>query len=95
MQVTLEGVRLFITTGQKIELEYWDVRSGRAIGKSQKIKVINEYLDKMRVDAYRVFNEMKSLGEEIIPEDLRRNLTGEMKLKQKTPGSLRYLQFKC
>ncbi len=83
MQVTLEGVRLFITTGQKIELEYWDVRSGRAIGKSQKIKVINEYLDKMRVDAYRVFNEMKSLGEEITPEDLRRNLTGRNEAKTK------------
>lgn len=83
MQVTVEGVRLFITTGQKIELEYWDVRSGRAIGKSQKIKVINEYLDKMRVDAYRVFNEMKSLGEEITPEDLRRNLTGRNEAKTK------------
>ncbi len=83
MQVTLEGVRQFITTGQKIEPDYWDVRTGRAAGKSQKIKVINEYLDKMRVDAYKVFNEMKSLGNEFTPEDLRRNLTGKNEAKTK------------
>lgn len=83
MQVTLEGVRQFITTGQKIEPDYWDVRTGRAAGKSQKIKVINEYLDKMRVDAYKVFNEMKSLGNDFTPEDLRRNLTGKNEAKTK------------
>ncbi len=83
MQVTLEGVRLFITTGQKIEPDYWDVRTGRAAGKSHKIRVVNEYLDKMRVDAYKVFNEMKSLGDEVTPEDLRRNLTGKNEAKTK------------
>jgi hypothetical protein len=47
MQITFEAVRLFITAGQKIEVEYWDVRSGMVIGKIQKIKVINEHLNKM------------------------------------------------
>jgi len=37
----------------------------------------------MSVDAYRVFNEMKSLGNEVTPEDLRRNLTGKNKAKTK------------
>lgn len=83
MQVTLEGVRLFVSTGQKIEPSNWDVRTGRAVGKGHKIKVINEYLDKMSVDAYRVFNEMKSLGSEVTPEDLRRNLTGKNEAKTK------------
>jgi site-specific recombinase XerD len=83
MQITLEGVRLFFSTGQKIELDYWDVRSGRAVGKSQKIKVINEYLDKMRVDAYKAFNEMKSLGKDVTPEDLRSKLSGKDEIKLK------------
>ena len=53
MQITIEGERVFISTGQKIELELWDLKSCRAIGKSNKVRVLNEYLDKMSVDVVK------------------------------------------
>ncbi|MBK8370325.1 MAG: site-specific integrase [Saprospiraceae bacterium] len=77
MQITIEGERVFISTGQKIELELWDLKSCRAIGKSNKVRVLNEYLDKMSVDVVKAFNELKSLNDDISAEMLRDKLTGK------------------
>lgn len=83
MQITIDGERIFFSTSQKIEIDNWEEKTGRAIGKSQKIKVLNELLDKMNVDAHRAFNEMKHLGEEISGETLRKKLLGEEKYSRK------------
>ena len=77
MQITIEGERVFISTGQKIELELWDLKSCRAIGKTNKVRVLNEYLDKMSVDVVKAFNELKSLNDDISAEMLRDKLTGK------------------
>ncbi|MGB4838152.1 MAG: Arm DNA-binding domain-containing protein, partial [Saprospiraceae bacterium] len=77
MQITIEGERVFLSTGQKIEIELWDLKSCRAIGKSNKVRVLNEYLDKMSVDVVKAFNELKSLNDDISAEMLRDKLTGK------------------
>ena len=77
MQITIEGERVFISTGQKIEIELWNLKSCRAIGKSNKVRVLNEYLDKMSVDVVKAFNELKSLNDDISAEMLRDKLTGK------------------
>ena len=77
MQITIEGERVFITTGQKIDVELWDLKACRAIGKTNKVKVLNEYLDKMSVDVVKAFNELKSLNDDISAEMLRDKLTGK------------------
>jgi len=77
MQITIEGERVFISTGQKIELELWDLKACRAIGKTNKVRVLNEYLDKMSVDVVKAFNELKSLNDDISAEMLRDKLTGK------------------
>jgi len=83
MQITIDGERIFFSTGQKIEIENWEERTGRAIGKTQKIKVLNELLDRMNVDSYIAFNEMRHLGEEVSGESLRKKLLGEEKYSRK------------
>ena len=52
MQITIDGERIFFSTGQKIEIENWDEKFGRALGKAPKVKILNEILDKMNVDAH-------------------------------------------
>ncbi|MBK6563737.1 MAG: site-specific integrase [Saprospiraceae bacterium] len=83
MQITIDGERIFFSTGQKIEIENWDEKFGRALGKAPKVKILNEILDKMNVDAHRAFNEMKHLDEEITAETLRKKLAGEEKYMRK------------
>jgi site-specific recombinase XerD len=83
MQITIDGERIFFTTNQKIEIENWEEKTGRAIGRTPRIKVLNELLDKMNVDAHKAFNEMKHLGEEITGDSLRKKLLGEEKYSRK------------
>lgn len=83
MQITIESERIFFTTGQKIELENWDEKLGRALGKTPKVKILNEILDKMNVDAHRTFNEMKHLNEDVSSEALRSRLIGDDKISRK------------
>ena len=83
MQITIDGERIFFTTNQKIEIENWEERTGRAIGRTPRIKVLNELLDKMNVDAHKAFNEMKHLDEEITGDSLRKKLLGEEKYSRK------------
>ena len=77
LQITIEGERIFISTGQKIDVELWDLKSSRAIGKTSKVKVLNEYLDKMSVDVVKAFNELKSTNDDISAEMLRDRITGK------------------
>ena len=83
MQITIDGERIIFTTNQKIEIENWEEKTGRAIGKTPRIKVLNELLDKMNVDAHKAFNEMKHLDEEINGDSLRKKLLGEEKYSRK------------
>lgn len=83
MQITIDGERIFFTTNQKIEIENWEEKTGRAIGRTPRIKVLNELLDKMNVDAHKAFNEMKHLDEEITGDSLRKKLLGEEKYSRK------------
>ena len=49
MQITIDGERVFISIGQRIEVDLWDQKIYRAIGKTPKIKALNEMLDKLSV----------------------------------------------
>lgn len=83
MKITIEGERVFFAIGQKVEVDLWDEKIGCCIGKTPTHKTLNETLDKMKVDAYRAFNEMRHLNEEITAESLRSKLVGEDKLQRK------------
>ncbi len=36
MQITIDSERIFFTTGQEIDLEMWDEKLGRALGKTPR-----------------------------------------------------------
>ena len=75
MQITIDGERIFFATGQKIEVEQWEQKMGRASGKSPRIKVLNEFLEKMSVDTHKAYNELKHLQGEVTAESLRIHLS--------------------
>jgi hypothetical protein len=55
----------------------WDSSNGRFIGESAKdSEPLNEFLDRMRMDVIRIYNEMKSRLEDITVDELRKALEG-------------------
>jgi hypothetical protein len=76
MMLFLDGKRAYIATGQKVKLSEWDEKSGRFIGNNAKGNTINEFLDRMRMDVIRIYNEMRSKLEDITVDELRKSLKG-------------------
>ncbi len=84
MVLSLDGRRAYVTTGQKVEISKWDSYNGKFIGESAKIRTMNEFLERMRMDVIRIYNEMNSRQEDITVDELRKALKGENERKSKT-----------
>ncbi|MBK6784704.1 MAG: hypothetical protein IPG79_13775 [Saprospiraceae bacterium] len=84
MMLFLDGKRAYIATGQKVRLSEWDEKSGRFIGNNAKGNTINEFLDRMRMDVIRIYNEMRSRLEDITVDELRKSLKGGQEKRSKT-----------
>lgn len=76
MMLFLEGRRAYIATGQKVKISEWDDKNGRFIGNNLKVNTINEFLDRMKYDVIRIYNELKSKDDDITVDILRSRLKG-------------------
>lgn len=76
MMLFLEGKRAYIATGQKVKISEWDEKNGRFIGNNLKVNTINEFLDRMKYDVIRIYNELKSKDDDITVDILRSRLKG-------------------
>ncbi|HEY0091843.1 MAG TPA: site-specific integrase [Flavobacterium sp.] len=52
LRVTLNGVRIELSTSKMIDLSQWSVKEGRMKGNSEEARAINGYLDSMRFRVY-------------------------------------------
>jgi len=84
MVLSIDGRRAYISTGYKVQLSDWDSYNGKFIGGSAKIRTMNEFLDRMRMDVIRIYNEMNSRQEDITVDELRKSLKGENEKRSKT-----------
>ncbi|MBP6446508.1 MAG: tyrosine-type recombinase/integrase [Saprospiraceae bacterium] len=84
MMLSIDGRRAYISTGHKVQVSDWDSSNGKFIGGSAKIRTLNEFLDRMRMDVIRIYNEMNSKLEDITVDELRKALKGENERRSKT-----------
>lgn len=84
MMLSIDGRRAYISTGHKVQVSDWDSSNGKFIGGSAKIRTLNEFLDRMRMDVIRIYNEMNSRLEDITVDELRKALKGENERRSKT-----------
>jgi site-specific recombinase XerD len=83
LQLFLDSQRVRISVNQKISIDLWDENHGRAKGNSEVIFSINNYLDKIRMDVMKIYNELKLQEDEISIELLRDKLFGNDEPKKK------------
>ena len=83
LQLFLDSQRARISVNQKIDIESWDESHGRARGNSQAIFALNNYLDKIRMDVMKIYNDIKLQEDEITVEMLRDKLFGTDEPKKK------------
>ncbi len=83
LQLFLESQRARISINQKIDVELWDENFGRVKGNSAKANHLNEYLDKIKLDTMRSYNDLKLGDDEVSVELLRKLLSGESEVAKK------------
>ncbi|MBK7635915.1 MAG: hypothetical protein IPJ13_17750 [Saprospiraceae bacterium] len=79
-----EGRRAYIATGQKVKTSEWDEKNGRFIGNNSKGNTVNEFLDRMKYDVIRIYNELKSKDDDITVDILRSRLKGSEVKREKS-----------
>ena len=84
MMLFLEGRRAYIATGQKVKTKDWDEKNGRFIGNNSKGNTVNEFLDRMKYDVIRIYNELKSKDDDITVDVLRSRLKGSEVKREKS-----------
>lgn len=83
LQLLLDSQRTRISIDQKIEVELWDDAFGRVKGNNAKASHLNEYLDKIKLETMRAYNDLKLEDEEVSLELLRKVLSGDSQVAKK------------
>ena len=77
MRITINGVRIELSTNRKIEFLKWDSNSQRAKGRSEEVKTLNNHLDNLENHIKHDFNTLIEKDAEISSEILRDMLIGK------------------
>lgn len=81
-RITVNSVRVEISTRLKCEKEKWSTISNRALGKSEKVRQINSYLDIFSIKAYEARKYLLEYGKDITAENIKKVLHGETEDKR-------------
>lgn len=77
LQLFLDGKRTRISTDQTVDMKNWDEQLGRIKGNSAIANSINEYLEKIKLDTLRIYNDYKLKEVDITVDMLREKLTSK------------------
>lgn len=73
---TMEGKRIEISTGVFVHNSDWDEKAQILFGRSEKVKILNNLLDKVISKIFDVYNQLEATGEEFNIFYLKEKLTG-------------------
>jgi Site-specific recombinase XerD len=77
-RITVDGKSKAFATGLDILPEYWDVKAGLAIGKSEEIKSINSQIEKYRTDITGYYKILVNDNGYVTAETLKNALLGSL-----------------
>ena len=75
LQLFLDSKRVRISTDQLVNMKDWDEKLGRLKGNSAMSNSLNEYLEKIKLDTLRIYNDYKLKEADITVDMLKDKLT--------------------
>ncbi|QIA09643.1 Arm DNA-binding domain-containing protein [Draconibacterium halophilum] len=82
LRITVNGQRAEMSTGRSTITKSWDRGSHRLKGKSEKSRILNNFLDELENKLNRVYNIALQEEKQISAEDLKDVLSGKDKNKK-------------
>lgn len=77
LRITIDGVRVEVSTSKYIEKSKWSVASGKIKGNSEEARTINSYLDVLRNKVYETEKSMISNNEDIFATSFKNKFIGK------------------
>ena len=77
LRITVNGERVELSTGRKIDPKKWNNYAQRAIGRSESARTLNDYLDSLETTVRKNYNTLSDSQIDITPEALRDILNGK------------------
>lgn len=77
LRITVNGVRVELSTGRKVEPQKWNNKQQRAIGRSEAARTLNDYLDGLETTVRRNYNSLSDAQMDITAEVLKDMLNGK------------------
>jgi len=78
MRITVDGQRVEIATGERIEPKLWDPSEGRARGRTPEIEEINSTLSKLEMKINDTARYLRDYDEEITAEKIKNRYLGKV-----------------
>ena len=77
MRLTIDGLRVEISTQRECDPAKWNKQSERVIGKKEEVNRLNNHLDSLLSKVYVTEKELSLSGEIITADAIRNKLTGK------------------
>ena len=77
LRITVNGERVELSTGRKIDPKKWNNHAQRAIGRSESARTLNDYLDSLETTVRKNYNALPDSQIDITPEALRDIMNGK------------------
>ncbi|AKA35327.1 site-specific integrase [Flagellimonas lutaonensis] len=78
-RITLDGKRAEFSTGKQVDLQRWDVESGRVRGKTPEILVLNRFFDTLKAKCVSIYDELVRSGEFVDADTVKNIFLGNTK----------------
>jgi site-specific recombinase XerD len=83
MKININGNRVVMNLQRSINPNDWDSARARALGRTNEARILNEYLETIRVKAHKKFTELLPYTDEVTPQMLRDAILGVKSAKSK------------
>lgn len=82
LRITIDGVRIEISTSKYVENSKWSVAAGKIKGNSEEARTINSYLDILRNKVYETEKSMINNNQEIFASSFKNKFMGVEEKKE-------------
>lgn len=81
-RITVDGRRVELSTGKKVVPEKWNSDFSRMKGNSEEARMINRYIDHLRLNLIRIFEKMSEDGQHISAQKIKNIYQGKTSEQQ-------------
>lgn len=76
LRITVDGVRIEVSTSKYVEKSRWSVEGGKMKGNSEEARTINSYLDVLKNKVYETEKSMINNNQEIFANSFKNKFLG-------------------